>query len=499
MMPASTKGVAPTASKWSLTIAALADCVALLTLAFVLRFAFLGQEPLWTDELFTVYWSQLDPHYLFGQGARIETNPPTYYLLMHAWVEAFGNTAMSVRFPSLLFSVATVPVVYAIGRTLMGRFTALLAGLFAAIDAAAIYFAQEARSYALVSFLDGLAILALSCYASRFSASGLRPWPWLVLFVLTAVGTFLTHYTSAIFITGCFVAIGLQLVTTRPLPIREALIWAAAGLFIALAVINPLLLAKDLSTTANISWIGPLTASAVKEFFMDLMLHPEIPYNGVEKGAVAVLFIILAAALFRLDRLQFGLMLLVPAVFCLILIGASIWRPMLLSRVGVWLTIPLCLLLARATTVQPTVWRRTAAVTVSSLIFLSALGHYFLRVQKEDWRSAARMVALEPRCDGPIIFVRGGGLGLIYYMPSLATRPLYMAKANETDPNTASFALAQQVVHPRIIDVGALADFVRTHPHAALVLRWAFLRMADPLQQPFVRAELHGGLTVSCF
>ena len=57
---------------------------------------------------------------------------------------------MSVRFPSLLFSVATVLVIYATGRVLMGRVTALLAGLLAAIDPAAIYFAQEARSYALL-------------------------------------------------------------------------------------------------------------------------------------------------------------------------------------------------------------------------------------------------------------------------------------------------------------------------------------------------------------
>ena len=235
---------------------------------------------------------------------------------------------------------------------------------------------------------------------------------------------------------------------------------------------------------------------------MDLMIHPDIFHYGVvEQGAVAVLLIVLAAALpwIRLDRVQFGLVVLVPAVFSLILIGASVSRPILLSRVGVWLTIPLCLLFARAATVQPTVWRRTAAVTVSLLILLSALGHYFLKHQNEDWSGAVRMVALEPKCEGPIIFVRGSGLGLIYYKPSLMTRSLYIAKEKDTDPATASFLLAEQVVHPRIINVGALADFVRTHPLAALVLRLAFLKMTDPLQHPLVRAEFHGGLIVSCF
>ena len=111
----------------------------------------------------------------------------------------------------------------------------------------------------LLAFFDGLAILALACYAIRFSASGARPWPWLALFVLTALGAFLTHYTSLIFIASCFVAIGLHLLTTRPLPVREALVWAATGLVIILAVINPLPLAKSLSASANISWIEPLS------------------------------------------------------------------------------------------------------------------------------------------------------------------------------------------------------------------------------------------------
>ena len=86
MTSASTGPVAPTAVQRSLILARLLDCLALLALAFALRFAFLANEPLWTDEVFTVYWSQLDPNFLIGQGTHIETNLPAYFLLMHAWI-----------------------------------------------------------------------------------------------------------------------------------------------------------------------------------------------------------------------------------------------------------------------------------------------------------------------------------------------------------------------------------------------------------------------------
>jgi hypothetical protein len=56
---------------------------ALLPLAAVLRFLWLGHASLSIDELFSVCWSQLDLHFLLGEGARTETNSPGYYVPLH--------------------------------------------------------------------------------------------------------------------------------------------------------------------------------------------------------------------------------------------------------------------------------------------------------------------------------------------------------------------------------------------------------------------------------
>src|SRR5689334_3793457 len=111
---------APTAPGRSARYATAADCLLVALIALALRLPCLGCQSLWIDELFSVHWSQLDLPFLLGEGARIETNPPAYYVFLHAWIAAFGSSEVAVRLPSVLASAATVPVVYAIGHHLAG-------------------------------------------------------------------------------------------------------------------------------------------------------------------------------------------------------------------------------------------------------------------------------------------------------------------------------------------------------------------------------------------
>ena len=85
----------------------------------------LGRASLWIDELFSVCWSQLDIPFLLGLGARVETNPPGYYVLLHGWMTLFGMAEFTVRALSALISTTTVLIVYAIGRLTAGRPVAL--------------------------------------------------------------------------------------------------------------------------------------------------------------------------------------------------------------------------------------------------------------------------------------------------------------------------------------------------------------------------------------
>jgi Dolichyl-phosphate-mannose-protein mannosyltransferase len=117
--------------------------------------------------------------------------PPLHYVV--AWIAVqFGDPATTIRLPSVLFGTATVPLLYAVGVRTVGRPAGLIGAGLLAISPFATWYSNEARTYALVSFL-----LVASAYAllRARDAEG-RVWPWWVLFVAMAAGTLYAHYTG---------------------------------------------------------------------------------------------------------------------------------------------------------------------------------------------------------------------------------------------------------------------------------------------------------------
>lgn len=100
--------------------------------------------------------ARLPWHQLFLDLWHREANMAPYYVLLHAWL-ALGSGEGLIRSLSVLFSVATIPVVYALGARLFGRPAGLLAAWFLAVNAYHIRYAQEARAYAMVVFFAALA------------------------------------------------------------------------------------------------------------------------------------------------------------------------------------------------------------------------------------------------------------------------------------------------------------------------------------------------------
>ena len=75
-------------------------------------------------------------------------------VLAWLWVQAFGTGEVGLRLFSAVAGVATVPVVYAVGRTLASRRIGLVAAALAATSPYLVFYSQEARSYALFALLN---------------------------------------------------------------------------------------------------------------------------------------------------------------------------------------------------------------------------------------------------------------------------------------------------------------------------------------------------------
>ncbi len=163
--------------------------------AFALRVYRLGYQSLWGDEAYSV-WRASKDFIALTQEAHVEgTLPPLYYWLLHFWMPLAGQSEFAVRYLSLLFGVLTVPVAYCFVRRIFDPLTGLYAALVFAAAPFLVYYSQEARMYAQVTFF----VLLSSCLLVRLTDRGDAPTGrarrtlW-VAYALANVAALLSHY-----------------------------------------------------------------------------------------------------------------------------------------------------------------------------------------------------------------------------------------------------------------------------------------------------------------
>jgi hypothetical protein len=182
-------------------------------------------ESFFADELFTYEIStRPDLHaVLAGVRSDLEITPPAFFVL--AWLfQQLGDPFVWLRLPSLLAGVATVPLVYVLGLLTVGRRAAMVGAALFALSPLAIFYATEARAYALMTLLVVLSAIALL----KAIETNDRRW-WVALAVLDA-GAMYAHYTS-IFVLAA--QAGWALWTQRTLVRQLLLAHAGAALLYA--------------------------------------------------------------------------------------------------------------------------------------------------------------------------------------------------------------------------------------------------------------------------
>lgn len=130
--------------------------VILLT-GFFLRLYNISDKSIWVDEESSIHFASKTPKNIIKYADK-ETHPPLYYLILHYWLELFGDSEESVRFLSLLFGVAAIFLIYKVGELLFNKEIGLLSSLILAISAFHIHHSQETRMYSLMVMLALLSI-----------------------------------------------------------------------------------------------------------------------------------------------------------------------------------------------------------------------------------------------------------------------------------------------------------------------------------------------------
>src|SRR3972149_4465005 len=118
----------------------------------LLRIINLGGLVLWYDESGSAWMASL-PFVRMLAATAGDTHPPLYFVLLWAWVRAFGADEFSLRLPSVIFSTLSIVMVVAIGERLkFFRGATLLAAALMAVLPSQLHYAQETRMYALFQF-----------------------------------------------------------------------------------------------------------------------------------------------------------------------------------------------------------------------------------------------------------------------------------------------------------------------------------------------------------
>lgn len=125
--------------------------VALTIVAAALRFYGLNSE-LWYDEIKTVLDSVRPPLGSILTVFPSNNDHKLYSVLAHLSVGLFGEAPWSLRLPSALFAVATIPMLYVFSKQSAGRLEALLAAALLAVSYHHVWYAQSARGYTMLLF-----------------------------------------------------------------------------------------------------------------------------------------------------------------------------------------------------------------------------------------------------------------------------------------------------------------------------------------------------------
>jgi uncharacterized membrane protein len=192
------------------------------------RFAILSRESVDVDELFSRSVALLPIHSGLDVVRNDLVHPPFYYLLLKAGTTVWGASVLGIRLWSLMFGVATIPLVMAVGTRLPGvRHAGFLAAAMLAVNERHIFYSQQARSYSFYTFLVMLLVFWVSeiTREGEHNLSSVVGFPLLVLLLYT-------HYVAALYIFAVIVAI-----LVCNVPKRTKILVALASVTAALAFV----------------------------------------------------------------------------------------------------------------------------------------------------------------------------------------------------------------------------------------------------------------------
>ena len=177
--------------------------LSILVLAALARFYDLTAAAIWGDEGSSLLLSQYSLAGIWEHAAH-DVHPPLYFMLLHGWIDLFGDGIFSIRCLSALPGIATVGLGVWLVDLLATRRAALLGGVLLALLPTAVRYSQEVRMYSLLGLWLIGATIALMYWIRRPQRTR-----YLVMYTLLMSAAFYTHYFTALCVLCHWLYLGL--------------------------------------------------------------------------------------------------------------------------------------------------------------------------------------------------------------------------------------------------------------------------------------------------
>lgn len=424
--------------------AVIGVAICIMVLALGLRAAGLTARALVYDETFSVLIASQPLPRLLALVSANDPHPPLYYLLLHAWLAAFGSGELSVRSLSMLMGTGSVLVTFLLVRTLAGALPAALAAGMLALLPAHVAASQEARMYVLLVLTSTASWWTLAAALDRETVR------WWGGYVLAVAATLYSHYFGFLVLIGQAIAVAIPGVADPRA--RRRWLYASIAASVLFLPWMPELANQVASGRAWPAYRPPLSWWAVPHTLVGFLLGGPIvpaaglggwtlgPFRGPAVLAAGTVAAVLAATwasaggefprrvrVFLLASV-FGPLLLAFA-FSLKL---NVYSPRYLIFIAPGLVATLGIGLAEAFGSEVRWWRWAAVAIVGVMLAPNLTGLVGLsrlsRLDDFDWRAISGALAVQARADDVIAFMPGfSRIPVNYYFrgpqPRLALPP----------------------------------------------------------------------------
>jgi len=396
-----------------------------LLLGITLRFYNLGTESYWLDEIFTVNMAQRNVDQLLA--VRELNWPPAYYVLIHFWVRLFGTAETATRSLAALAGIASIAIIYFLGRELFGKSIGLLSALLMAISEFQIHCSQETRFYSLFALATLLSIF-FYIKALRSNRTG-----YFLVYVATSVLLFYSHAYGVFIFAAQHLYFLIRWKEYRKVRVKWFLCQTLLFFAIAPNFLPNILKSKRIAGVgvSTLGWIPdpPLSAllRTVYEYVLPLR-HDRSWMAVVLSFAAGIAFFMIGTALFAHwmgkkqwftsaknllgerqglaskanELLLLGCCFLCPLIFPFVL--SKLIGPMYVDRYTISASPALYLLLAFGITRIGKIVPVFVSITALAILVAPGLASYYGTPVKEQWREAAAFVTANASDRDVIIF-----------------------------------------------------------------------------------------------